>query len=117
MSRGGCRFCGTLLQHVFLDLGMSPMANSYLKSHQLNQMEPFYPLRAFVCERCLLVQLEEFESPDHIFLITRTSHPSPTCSSSMPKTMLIWRWNDSHWDPKVMSLKLPAMMAICYRIS
>jgi SAM-dependent methyltransferase len=67
MSRGGCRFCGTLLQHVFLDLGMSPMANSYLKSHQLNQMEPFYPLRAFVCERCLLVQLEEFESPDHIF--------------------------------------------------
>ncbi len=67
MPRDGCRFCGTLLQHVFLDLGMSPMANSYLKAHQLNQMEPFYPLRAFVCEQCLLVQLEEFESPDHIF--------------------------------------------------
>jgi len=67
MLRDGCRFCGTLLQHVFLDLGMSPLANSYLKAHQLNQMEPFYPLRAFVCERCLLVQLEEFESPDHIF--------------------------------------------------
>ncbi len=67
MLRDGCRFCGTFLQHVFLDLGMSPLANSYLKAHQLNQMEPFYPLRAFVCERCLLVQLEEFESPDHIF--------------------------------------------------
>jgi len=67
MLRDGCRFCGTLLQHVFLDLGMSPLANSYLKAHQLNQMEPFYPLRTFVCERCLLVQLEEFESPDHIF--------------------------------------------------
>ena len=67
MARDGCRFCGTVLQHVFLDLGMSPMANSYLKPHQLNQMEPFYPLRAYVCERCFLVQLEEFESPDHIF--------------------------------------------------
>jgi 2-polyprenyl-3-methyl-5-hydroxy-6-metoxy-1,4-benzoquinol methylase len=67
MHRDGCRFCGTVLQHIFLDLGMSPLANSYLKAHQLNQMEPFYPLRAFVCERCLLVQLEEFESPDHIF--------------------------------------------------
>ena len=41
MLRDGCRFCGTLLQHVFLDLGMSPLANSYLKAHQLNQMEPF----------------------------------------------------------------------------
>lgn len=67
MPRDGCRFCGMVLQHVFLDLGMSPLANSYLKADQLNQMEPFYPLRAFVCERCLLVQLQEFESPDHIF--------------------------------------------------
>jgi len=67
MDHAGCRFCGTALQHVFVDLGMSPMANSYLKPHQLNRMEPFYPLRAFVCEQCFLVQLEEFESPDHIF--------------------------------------------------
>ncbi|MDO9119194.1 MAG: class I SAM-dependent methyltransferase [Nitrospira sp.] len=67
MDHAGCRFCGTALQHIFVDLGMSPMANSYLKPHQLNRMEPFYPLRAFVCEQCFLVQLEEFESPDHIF--------------------------------------------------
>lgn len=67
MDHAGCRFCGTALQHVFVDLGMSPMANSYLKPHQLNRMEPFYPLRAFVCEQCFLVQLEQFESPDHIF--------------------------------------------------
>ncbi|MCC2641113.1 MAG: putative Methyltransferase [Nitrospira sp.] len=67
MPRDECRFCGTVLQHVFLDLGMSPLANSYLKADRLNQMEPFYPLRAFVCHRCLLVQLQEFESPDHIF--------------------------------------------------
>ncbi len=67
MDHAGCRFCGTTLQHVFVDLGMSPMANSYLKPHQLNRMEPFYPLRAFVCEQCFLVQLEQFETPDHIF--------------------------------------------------
>jgi len=39
----------------------------FLKSEQLNKAEKFYPLHAYVCEKCLLVQLEEFESPDHIF--------------------------------------------------
>ena len=62
-----CRFCGAGLQHMFLDLGMSPLANSYLKPTQLNQMERFYPLRVHVCARCFLVQLEEFESPEDIF--------------------------------------------------
>lgn len=46
---------------------MSPLSNAYLKSMQLNKMEPFYPLHAWVCESCYLVQLEEFESPEHIF--------------------------------------------------
>jgi SAM-dependent methyltransferase len=46
---------------------MSPLANRYLTAAQLNDMEPFYPLRAWVCERCFLVQLEEFESPAGIF--------------------------------------------------
>jgi len=62
-----CRFCGSILQHTFVDLGMSPLANGYLKPTQLNKVEPFYPLHAYVCERCFLVQLEEFESPDRIF--------------------------------------------------
>src|SRR4051812_34317824 len=62
-----CRFCEAPLEHVFADLGMSPMANSYLAPEQVNAMEPFYPLRALVCERCLLVQLEEFETPGEIF--------------------------------------------------
>jgi 2-polyprenyl-3-methyl-5-hydroxy-6-metoxy-1,4-benzoquinol methylase len=62
-----CRFCGTPLEAVFADLGMSPLANSYLTPEQANAMEPFYPLRALVCERCFLVQLEEYESPSHIF--------------------------------------------------
>ena len=62
-----CRFCSAPLDRVFADLGMSPLANSYLTPEQANAMEPFYPLRAFVCGECFLVQLEEFETPDHIF--------------------------------------------------
>ena len=64
---GGCRFCGSMLQHTFVDLGMSPLANSYLKPAQLRQMEPFYPLHVYVCERCFLVQLEAFTRPEDIF--------------------------------------------------
>lgn len=62
-----CRFCETPLRHTFVDLGMSPLCESYLSSNQLNQMEPFYPLHVWVCEKCFLVQLEEYVSPQEIF--------------------------------------------------
>jgi 2-polyprenyl-3-methyl-5-hydroxy-6-metoxy-1,4-benzoquinol methylase len=62
-----CRFCGAKVCQVFVDLGVSPLANSYLKSDQLNRMEPFYPLKVYVCGECLLVQLEALESPAEIF--------------------------------------------------
>ncbi|MGI0086674.1 MAG: methyltransferase domain-containing protein [Nitrosotalea sp.] len=62
-----CRFCNAIVNQLFVDLGMSPLANSYLNKDEINQMEPFYPLRTFVCNNCLLVQLEEFETPEHIF--------------------------------------------------
>jgi SAM-dependent methyltransferase len=62
-----CRFCGTTLKYMLADLGMSPLANAYLKPSQIGRMEPFYPLRAYVCEHCFLVQLEAFKSPEHIF--------------------------------------------------
>lgn len=62
-----CRFCGTDLRRSFADLGMSPVANSYVKPDALHRMEPFYPLHAYVCEACFLVQLEEFQSPSEIF--------------------------------------------------
>jgi SAM-dependent methyltransferase len=62
-----CRFCAAPLHSVFADLGMTPLANSYLTPQQANTMEPFYPLRAYVCERCRLVQLEQFESREGIF--------------------------------------------------
>jgi SAM-dependent methyltransferase len=67
MTQTECRFCAAPVEAVFADLGMSPLANSYLPPERANAMEPFYPLRALVCEKCFLVQLEEFESPDHIF--------------------------------------------------
>lgn len=62
-----CRFCNNPLQESFVDLGMSPLSNSYLSSVDLNNMEPFYPLHAYVCAACFLVQLPEFQSPEQIF--------------------------------------------------
>jgi SAM-dependent methyltransferase len=46
---------------------MSPLSNSYLRADQIHQMERFYPLHAYVCEHCFLVQLREYETPDAIF--------------------------------------------------
>jgi hypothetical protein len=62
-----CRFCAAPLRHTFVDLGMSPLCESYVPAERLNAMEPFYPLHARICEHCLLVQLEEFVAPDEIF--------------------------------------------------
>src|ERR1700732_729835 len=67
MTERFCRFCRTPLTRTFADLGVSPIANAFLNPAQLNKMEPFYPLHAYVCEACLLVQLEDFETPEHIF--------------------------------------------------
>jgi SAM-dependent methyltransferase len=62
-----CRFCGTTLQHTFVDLGMSPISNANIKPENSQDMEPFYPLHAYVCDSCYLVQLEKFQSPGEIF--------------------------------------------------
>lgn len=67
MSIGTCRFCNSPLTHTFLDLGMSPLANSFVDVTHLEQMEPYYPLHTYVCSRCLLVQLGQIESPAHLF--------------------------------------------------
>jgi SAM-dependent methyltransferase len=62
-----CRFCGTPLRFTFVDLGMSPLCESYVSPGALNQMEPFYPLHVYVCQECFLVQLEEYVAPEEIF--------------------------------------------------
>ncbi len=66
-SKVGCRFCGEGLKTTFVDLGMSPFCQTHIEQHQLNHMEPFYPLHAWVCEKCFLVQLEEYVTPGDIF--------------------------------------------------
>jgi len=62
-----CRFCGAILQHTFVDLGMSPLCESYVRYEQLNSMEPFYPLCVYVCDKCFLVQLQDYVGPQAIF--------------------------------------------------
>jgi len=65
--RTKCRFCKSDLQQTFVDLGMSPLCQTQIAPDRLNEMEPFFPLHAYVCGNCFLVQLEEYVQPDLIF--------------------------------------------------
>src|SRR5437763_13873969 len=62
-----CRHCAAPLTHTFVDLGVSPLCERFLRAEQLNEMEPFYPLHVWVCAKCLLVQLQEYVEPEIIF--------------------------------------------------
>ncbi len=62
-----CRFCGGELSRSFVDLGTSPLCESYPSAADLNRGEVHYPLHVYVCEGCFLVQLEEYESAENIF--------------------------------------------------
>jgi len=62
-----CRFCDSRLKYSFVDLGSSPLANSYLSADGIHQMEPFFPLNVYACESCYLVQLPVFQSSEEIF--------------------------------------------------
>ena len=66
-TRYRCRCCGGGLSHVFIDLGASPLCESYLSAEQLGEPELFYPLTVYVCEHCLLVQLPPHVTGEHIF--------------------------------------------------
>lgn len=65
--RPRCRFCAAPLTATFVDLGMSPLCQTHIEPWQIDRMEPFYPLHAYVCTSCYLVQLEEFVAPQEIF--------------------------------------------------
>jgi len=67
MSDPRCRFCDSVLRETFVDLGMSPLSNSFVAPADAGRMEPFYPLHAYVCSNCFLVQLEQFETAQAIF--------------------------------------------------
>ncbi len=62
-----CRFCGTVLEDTVVDLGMSPLCESFLAAEQLDKMEPFFPLHVWVCRKCFLVQLTEYVHVEEIF--------------------------------------------------
>jgi hypothetical protein len=64
---GACRLCGRELTDVFVDLGMSPLCESYVPAHRLEAPEVFYPLRVWVCAGCLLVQLPPHVPAEEIF--------------------------------------------------
>ena len=67
MKTNNCRFCNESLNFNFVDLGISPLANSFLEKHELQKKELRYPLHAYVCGNCFLVQLEEFEKAETLF--------------------------------------------------
>ena len=62
-----CRFCKTPLTHIFIDLNNSPASNSFLTDEELNEPEIFYPLKVFICDKCFLVQVDEYKKSDAIF--------------------------------------------------
>lgn len=62
-----CRACGTTLSYTLVDLGMSPLCESFVPAERFNEMEPFFPLHVYVCDQCFLAQLEEYVAPEEIF--------------------------------------------------
>lgn len=67
MDNQHCRFCGHELKHTFADLGLSPLANEYLREADLGRGQIFYPLKVQVCERCFLTQAALYQQPENIF--------------------------------------------------
>ena len=67
LRRRYCRLCNASLNTTVVDLGMSPLCESFLAADQIDQMEPYFPLHVLVCDSCFLVQLQEYVKPEHIF--------------------------------------------------
>jgi SAM-dependent methyltransferase len=80
-----CRQCQGAELLRFLDLGRQPLANSFLTSAQLDQLEPRYPLEVYVCSQCHLVQLIHVVDPSALF------RHYVYFSSAMPKVSARWR--------------------------
>jgi SAM-dependent methyltransferase len=62
-----CRHCKVFLKHTFLDLGFAPLSNAYLSKEDLNYSEVYFPLKIKVCDRCWLVQTEDYVQTDKLF--------------------------------------------------
>ena len=66
MKQSKCRLCSSDLEHVILDLGLTPLSNSFLKIK--SEKESVFPLKVYFCTNCFLVQIQEYENPEKIFL-------------------------------------------------
>ncbi len=62
-----CRLCGSPLTRTFVDIGMSPLCESYVPEEKLDDAEAFYPLHVRLCDDCLLVQLPAYVAGEDIF--------------------------------------------------
>ncbi|MCK4816670.1 SAM-dependent methyltransferase, partial [bacterium] len=62
-----CRFCDNELKYKFIDHVNAPASNSYLTQGQLNKPETYFPLKVLFCEKCWLVQADEYKKFDEIF--------------------------------------------------
>jgi hypothetical protein len=101
-----CRFCEQDLYDTVVDLGMSPLCESYVSATELNQMEPFFPLRVYVCRSCFLVQLEQYVSSDEIF--TEYAYFSSFSDSWLEHARI-------YTDQIIEALRLDQEIRICFR--
>lgn len=62
-----CRFCGSTVTSSLVDLGMSPLCEEYVTADKYNHVEHFFPLHALVCDKCFLVQVDDYVTPDEIY--------------------------------------------------
>ena len=66
-QEGKCLFCEHPLTHTFTDLGTSPLCEEFVKPENRNKVQNIYPLHVYVCDHCLLVQVEEYVTPEEIY--------------------------------------------------
>ena len=100
MENYECRFCRSKINHVFVDLGISPLSNAFLTEENLECLEKTFPLKVFVCENCFLVQLTEFEHR-----IGKFFHRSKQCL--LLHVTCIWTWTWTCWLVLFFSSVLP----------
>ena len=75
---GRCRLCDAPLEQTLVDLGLSPLANSYVRAERAGIPDNFYPLHARVCGNCFLVQVDVgYPSEDEeLEIVRRTTAPT-----------------------------------------
>ena len=71
-----CRHCAAPVTLPMADLGTAPPSNAYLREPALHAPERWYPLRVLVCERCWLVQTEDFAAADALFDADHAAQPA-----------------------------------------